>query len=64
MSVVAVVPSAKRARSRSWVPAGKAFVVVVLFRALTFYLHVVIGLCYLPFAGGVRQILLSRSTQR
>jgi len=43
-------------------PGGSAFVVVVLFRMLTYYLHVVIGLVYLPLAGGLRDILERRSS--
>lgn len=38
-------------------PGGKAFAVVMLFRMLTFYLHVVIGLVYLPFIGVLGEIL-------
>jgi uncharacterized membrane protein YbhN (UPF0104 family) len=34
-----------------------AFLTVVLFRALTFYLHVIIGAVYLPIMGGVQDFL-------
>lgn len=34
------------------VPGGGAFVAVVAFRTLTFYLHIVLGLVYLPFVSG------------
>jgi uncharacterized protein (TIRG00374 family) len=38
-------------------PAREAVVVVLLFRSLTFYLDVVIGIVYLAVVGGSRQIL-------
>lgn len=38
-------------------PDGGAFVVVLLFRALTAYLHIALGLVYLPFGGVLRGIL-------
>lgn len=38
-------------------PDGRAFVVVLLFRALTAYLHIVLGLLYLPAGGLLRGIL-------
>jgi uncharacterized protein (TIRG00374 family) len=38
-------------------PVGAPFVVVMLFRAATFYLHVVIGLVYLPVRGVLGSIL-------
>lgn len=38
-------------------PEGGAFVVVLLFRALTAYLHIALGLVYLPFGGVLRGIL-------
>jgi uncharacterized protein (TIRG00374 family) len=38
-------------------PGGRAFAVVMLFRMLTFYLHVLIGLVYLPFIGVLGEIL-------
>jgi len=38
-------------------PAHDAVIVVLLFRALTFYLDVAIGIVYLTIVGGVRQIL-------
>ena len=40
-----------------WLPGGKAFAVVMLFRLLTFYLHVLIGLVYLPIIGVLGEIL-------
>jgi uncharacterized protein (TIRG00374 family) len=41
----------------SILPAREAVLVVLLFRALTFYLHIVIGVTYLGIVGGTRQIL-------
>ena len=41
-------------------PGGAAFTVVVLFRAFTYYLHVLLGLVYLPLVGGLREILQGR----
>jgi glycosyltransferase 2 family protein len=41
----------------SMVPEGNAFVVVVLFRALTCYLHVLFGVVYLPLVGALRGVL-------
>ena len=41
----------------SILPARDAVLVVLLFRALTFYLHIVIGIVYLGIVGGTRQIL-------
>lgn len=38
-------------------PDGGAFLVVLLFRALTAYLHIALGLVYLPFGGLLRGIL-------
>ncbi len=38
-------------------PGGRAFAVVLLFRMLTFYLHVLIGLVYLPLIGVLGEIL-------
>ena len=38
-------------------PGGTAFVVVMLFRTLTFYLQVVLGLVYLPIRGVMLAIL-------
>ncbi|MDQ3335239.1 MAG: flippase-like domain-containing protein [Myxococcota bacterium] len=40
--------------------AHDAVVVVLLFRALTFYLHIVVGTIYLGIVGGTRQILERR----
>ena len=40
--------------------AGGAFALVISFRALTYYLHVALGLIYLPLAGGLRAILSAR----
>ncbi|HEU0029983.1 MAG TPA: lysylphosphatidylglycerol synthase domain-containing protein [Kofleriaceae bacterium] len=42
------------------VPDGGAFVVVLLFRALTAYLQIVLGLVYLP-VGGMLRAIVSRS---
>jgi uncharacterized protein (TIRG00374 family) len=42
-------------------PVGAPFVVVMLFRAATFYLHVVIGLIYLPMRGVLGPILADSS---
>ena len=36
-----------------FLPGGKALAVVLLFRMLTFYLHVLAGLVYLPITGGM-----------
>jgi uncharacterized protein (TIRG00374 family) len=41
----------------SILPARDAVLVVLLFRALTFYLHIAIGVIYLGVVGGTRQIL-------
>jgi uncharacterized protein (TIRG00374 family) len=41
----------------SILPARDAVVVVLLFRALTFYLEVAVGIVYLGIVGGTRQIL-------
>lgn len=38
-----------------------AVLVVLLFRALTFYLHILVGIIYLGIVGGTRQILESRA---
>ena len=37
-----------------------AVVAVVLYRALTFYLHIAIGFVYLPLVGGIRGVLEHR----
>ncbi|HTL37214.1 MAG TPA: flippase-like domain-containing protein [Kofleriaceae bacterium] len=42
--------------------AREAVLVVLLFRALTFYLGIAIGLLYLPLVGGTRQILAAKKT--
>ncbi len=42
-------------------PGGAAFATVVVFRALSYYLHVLIGLIYLPLSSGGRDILLGRA---
>ena len=42
-------------------PDGDAFVVVLLFRALTAYLQIVLGLVYLPIGGALRGILERRA---
>jgi hypothetical protein len=44
-------------------PAGEAFAVVLLFRALTAYLQVVLALVYLPVNGLLRSILERRDEQ-
>jgi uncharacterized protein (TIRG00374 family) len=44
----------------SILPAREAVLVVLLFRALTFYLGIAIGLVYLPIVGGTRQILAAK----
>ncbi len=36
-----------------FLPGGKALAVVILFRMLTFYLHVLVGLIYLPLTGSL-----------
>jgi uncharacterized protein (TIRG00374 family) len=41
----------------SVLPAHDAMLVVLLFRASTFYLHIVIGVVYLGIVGGARQIM-------
>ncbi len=41
-------------------PGGEAFVVVLLFRALTAYFQVALGLVYLPVIGALRAILERR----
>jgi hypothetical protein len=41
-------------------PGGEAFVVVLLFRALTAYFQVGLGLVYLPVIGALRAILERR----
>jgi uncharacterized protein (TIRG00374 family) len=41
-------------------PDGDAFVVVLLFRALTAYFQVVLGLVYLPIVGALRGLLRKR----
>lgn len=38
-------------------PVGAPFLVVMLFRAATFYLHVVMGFVYLPFRGALTAVL-------
>ena len=38
----------------------EAVLVVLLFRALTFYLHIVVGIVYLGIVGGTREILARR----
>ena len=43
--------------------AHDATLVVLLFRALTFYLHIVVGVIYLGIVGGTRQILEGRKSQ-
>lgn len=45
-------------------PGGKALVVVMLFRALTFQLQVLLGLVYLPLVGGMREILRGGASDR
>jgi glycosyltransferase 2 family protein len=45
----------------SMLGAHDAVLVVLLFRALTFYLHIVVGVVYLGIVGGTRQILEKRS---
>jgi hypothetical protein len=47
----------------SLLPPPEAVAVVLLSRALTFYLQVVIGMIYLPIAGGVGEILAYRDRQ-
>jgi glycosyltransferase 2 family protein len=42
------------------VPGGGAFAVVMLFRLLTFYLHVLLGLVYLPIIGALAEILRAK----
>lgn len=44
----------------SILPAAEAVVLVLLYRALTFYLQIAVGALYLPFAGGVGEILARR----
>ena len=44
----------------SILPARDAVLVVLLFRALTFYLEIVVGIVYLGIVGGMRQILERR----
>jgi uncharacterized protein (TIRG00374 family) len=44
----------------SILPAREAVLVALLFRALTFYLGIAIGLVYLPVVGGTRQILATK----
>jgi len=39
-----------------------AVLVVLLFRALTFYLHILVGIVYLGIVGGTRQILERKKT--
>jgi uncharacterized protein (TIRG00374 family) len=41
----------------SILPARDAVLVVLLFRALTFYLEVLVGIVYLGVVGGIRQVL-------
>lgn len=48
----------------SLLPGGKALVVVMLFRALTFQLQVLLGLMYLPLIGGMREILRGGALRR
>jgi uncharacterized protein (TIRG00374 family) len=43
--------------------AHDAVLVVLLFRALTFYLHIFVGIIYLGIVGGTRQILEKRTTK-
>lgn len=44
-------------------PGGRAFVVVMLFRTLTFHLHVLLGLIYLPLVGGLRELVRGSRAQ-
>ncbi len=44
-------------------PGGAAFAAVMLYRSLTFYLHVVIGLVYLPAIGALGRILRAREPE-
>ena len=47
----------------SLLPPPEAVAVVLLSRALTFYLQVAVGMIYLPIAGGVGEILAYRDRQ-
>lgn len=41
-------------------PPAEAVVLVLLYRALTFYLQIAVGALYLPFAGGIGDIVARR----
>ncbi len=43
----------------SILPPARAVILALLFRALTFYLQIAVGILYLPFAGGWKEILES-----
>jgi uncharacterized membrane protein YbhN (UPF0104 family) len=43
-------------------PPASAFVVVIVFRALTYYLHIVVGFVALPFSRAVREFLRGGAT--
>ena len=47
----------------SILPAREAVLLVLLFRALTFYLHIAIGIVYLGIVGGTREILARRTAR-
>ncbi len=63
---MALVPGVPEAAAVAFfgtlLPAGDAFVVVLLFRALTAYFQVALGLVYLPVIGALRAILERRPT--
>ena len=40
-----------------YLPPAKAVLTVLLFRGTTIYLHIVMGLVYLPIVGGMREIV-------